>query len=1163
QLPLGTSSAAVTRNVAALMPRVYTQTALGAALGVTVLLAMCRVFASSISLNASQVLDFSTATWTLAAANGSIVVPGVTVPGSVQEGLMQAGIIGDPLYRQNEAAQRWVAEAAWTLSACLSVGPDWLRGQGRWLLLDGLDSLVDVRLNGQLVLQARNFHRQGEGQGQGQGQGRGRYTVDVSSLLQQPGPACLNLTLHSPVLAARQAHAAYPYPVPSNPVPRSVPHYNFIRKPASDFGWDWGPAVTPMGVHGAITLLSHSAPLLMGVHPQQHHTAQVVALDLECELLWPPSPPRPSPPRPHGPAAGAARRPDPLRPAGPGPAGQQLGAHAGPGPCQATQQQQQQQQWGAGWCGACGTLQLAVRREEVRLCSLLDPCGAGSSAVRRQLGFRSLDLVTQPLAQGVTHGPQWGQQQQQHATPPPSHRSPAANATDQGQGDGETFYFRVNGRPFFALGANLVPANVLHTRGTPRALHRLLRAARDAHMNMVRVWGGGLYQLDALYQWCDQQGLLVWQELMYACSPYPLTPDSLKEGVAEAQEQVRRLGGHASVALWGANNEVEASLDWYTATRANLALYAADFTALFSTALRQAVTALDPGRPYLDTSPTNGLYSQDPYIKRWGNVSDPRYGDVHYYNYWADCLDTGHYPTAKFVSEHGWQSAPSWHALRPYTQQQDWGVTTEGMRFRQRHPNGQIELTAQLARNFRLPRSWGNASQPQQQLPRLRSWMYLTQVQQALCYTTAFSNWRQLQTNPQALTMGILYWQLNDIWPGYSWSSLDYSPYGATPDPSAPETSTSTPAPGAAPDPALPRLLESGVRWKPSHYAVRRVFAPLAALTRLQQGQLEVTLSSSVATATSAHLAIYMVPMHASAEKYDRLVGSLEVTLGPQEQRKVWAMPEADMLALANCSARTCYANLELTYWLLEPTSTEGASRAYHQRSTLAYQSQLSPSHSITAQAGHSGVRTTQSRGTRRNRRDRESEKEDESEGMYQGGETSDGDQEEMAWWQRLFDSGQQQAGRAQHLMRASASGAPQGVAAAANITGGASGPFTSDTPVWLARLKDIVAPVRSNVTLADFAGVGPREACFTVTAAGATVPLLVLDTPLTGHFSDNLITLSPCRPRRLCFTWDAGDRACQGEGEEAVAGWGRCPDQALDLARLQASIEARSLATA
>ncbi|KAL6763781.1 glycoside hydrolase superfamily [Haematococcus lacustris] len=1038
---------------------------------------------SSTSLNASQVLDFSAASWTLAAANGSIVVPGVAVPGSVQEGLMQAGIIGDPLYRQNEAAQRWVAEAAWTLSACLSVGPDWLRGQGRWLLLDGLDSLVDVRLNGQL-----------------------------------------------------------------------------------DFGWDWGPAVTPMGVHGAITLLSHSAPLLMGVHPQQHHTAQVVALDLECELLWPPSPPAPPP------LALTAR------------------LQGLPGALTRCALQDPGQP-GSSWV----RMQLAVRREEVRLwwprglgpqplywlevvaepsggeqltpctqapsaatqptciapplptpltllpannathpsspgflppscplppppgppplavrSSLLDPCGAGSSAVRRQLGFRSLDLVTQPLAQGVTHGPQWGQQQQQHATPPPSHRPTAANATDQGQGDGETFYFRVNGRPFFALGANLVPANVLHTRGTPRALHRLLRAARDAHMNMVRVWGGGLYQLDALYQWCDQQGLLVWQELMYACSPYPLTPDSLKEGVAEAQEQVRRLGGHASVALWGANNEVEASLDWFAVSdvRATRPLYASDMTALFSTALRQAIAALDPGRPYLDTSPTNGLYSQDPYIKRWGNVSDPRYGDVHYYNYWADCLDTGHYPTAKFVSEHGWQSAPSWHALKPYTQQQDWGVTTEGMRFRQRSPDGETKLNAQLARNFRLPRSWGNASQPQQQLPRLRSWMYLTQVQQALCYTTAFSNWRQLQTHPQALTMGILYWQLNDIWPGYSWSSLDYSPYGATPDPSAPETPTSTPTPGAAPDPALPRLLESGVRWKPSHYAVRRVFAPLAVLTRLQQGQLEVTLSSSVATSTSAHLAIYMVPMHASAEKCDRLVGSLEVTLGPQEQRKVWAMPEADMLALANCSARTCYANLELTYWLLEPTTNTNTTTT---PTVLA----------------------------------------------------NSGDQEELAWWQRLFDSGQQQAGRAQHLMRASASGASQGVAAAANITGGASGPFTSDTPVWLARLKDMVAPVRSNVTLADFAAVGPREACFTVASAGATVPLLVLDTPLTGHFSDNLITLSPCRPRRLCFTWDAGDRACQGEGEEAVAGWGRCPDQALDLARLQASIEARSLATA
>ena len=135
--------------------------------------------------------------------------------------------------------------------------------------------------------------------------------------------------------------------------------------------------------------------------------------------------------------------------------------------------------------------------------------------------------------------------------------------------------------PIYAKGSNMIPLSVVPTNATDAAVLRVLRAALDGHQNMVRVWGGGYYMPDVLYDFADEHGLLLWQEAMFACNPYPRDGAFVDNVRAEFEQQVRRLNGHASLAIWGGNNEIEASFEWYAATRGNLQLFTADFMALF------------------------------------------------------------------------------------------------------------------------------------------------------------------------------------------------------------------------------------------------------------------------------------------------------------------------------------------------------------------------------------------------------------------------------------------------------------------------------------------------------------------------------------------------------------------------------------------------------
>jgi beta-mannosidase len=293
--------------------------------------------------------------------------------------------------------------------------------------------------------------------------------------------------------------------------------------------------------------------------------------------------------------------------------------------------------------------------------------------------------------------------------------------TDQ---PGLSFYFKINGVALFVKGANWIPADSFENRVTGAVLDRLLESTVAANMNMLRVWGGGVYQPDEFYDKCDELGIMVWQELMFACAMYPRDPSYLRSAAIEVQEQITRLMHHVSIVTWSANNENEVALGWFPETLSNRDLYAADYYVLYIQHLLPAILSRDTSRQFLPSSPSNGgnLYYDlqdtehvivthannsaqlryndvDPYyyVMRWGNPTG-NYGDVHWYNYVNDCTDLATYPHSRFVSEYGFQSFPSLITWRTVSDPAlgDWKIDSEFLFKRQHHRNGTAQVLAQI-----------------------------------------------------------------------------------------------------------------------------------------------------------------------------------------------------------------------------------------------------------------------------------------------------------------------------------------------------------------------------------------------------------------------------------------------------------------------------------
>lgn len=390
--------------------------------------------------------------------------------------------------------------------------------------------------------------------------------------------------------------------------------------------------------------------------------------------------------------------------------------------------------------------------------------------------------------------------------------------------DGIGMVFCINGRDIFAKGANWIPMDALPGRYSEDRYRDLIASACQANMNMLRIWGGGHYEAEIFYDLCDQEGLLIWQDFMFACSTYPATADFLNEVRQEAEYQIKRLQSHPSLVLWCGNNENLGALTWFPETRENRDRYLVDYDRLNEGVLGSTVKELDPLRKWWSSSPSAG---EGDYTDCWHDDSK---GDMHYWSVWHEGEPFEAYRSVipRFCSEFGFQSLPALEVLRGMAPESEMNLTSPALEHHQRHPRGNTLIIATISRYFRFPQG-------------LEETLYLSRVQQAMAIATAVEFWRTRRPR----CMGALYWQLNDNWPGASWSSLEY---------------------------------DGG--WKPLHYTARRFFAPRH-LVCLENGEarLEVYLCNDTRETLKGTLTV-------TAYSFDG-------TVCGEDRRKVTAPPDS------------------------------------------------------------------------------------------------------------------------------------------------------------------------------------------------------------------------------------------------------------------------------
>lgn len=339
--------------------------------------------------------------------------------------------------------------------------------------------------------------------------------------------------------------------------------------------------------------------------------------------------------------------------------------------------------------------------------------------------------------------------------------------------DGHTFYIELNGRPVFAKGANYIPSDNFLPRVTPENYKRTILDAAGVNMNMLRVWGGGIYENDVFYDLCDEYGIMIWQDFMFACSMYPAEGALLDNIHQEAVDNVKRLRNHACIALWCGNNECQDAWlgwGWKCEIERQNKEYAdkiwAQYRQQYHVTLPGVVKEYAPGTFYWPSSPFA-------FEREMSGTTD---GDRHYWSVWHGKAPISDYDSEKsrFFSEYGFQSFPEFESVKRYAPYpEDWDIRSEVMMSHQRggdHANGLIETY--LLNEYKKPRDF-------------RAFLYMNHVLQGDAIKTAIeSHRRQMPYN-----MGTLFWQHNDCWPVASWASRDY--YG---------------------------------RWKAQHYYVRKAY---------------------------------------------------------------------------------------------------------------------------------------------------------------------------------------------------------------------------------------------------------------------------------------------------------------------------------------------------
>lgn len=351
---------------------------------------------------------------------------------------------------------------------------------------------------------------------------------------------------------------------------------------------------------------------------------------------------------------------------------------------------------------------------------------------------------------------------------------------------GNEFAFIVNGVKIFTKGGNYIPEDAVYPWIRKEHIDYLLKCCVRAHFNCVRVWGGGYYPSDTFYDLCDQYGLIVWQDFMYACNVYDVTDDFASTVRQETLDNVRRIRHHASLGLWCGNNEIESAWDhWGDFQRESMYLRA-DYIKLFEDILPKALKEADDTTFYWPSSPSSGGCFDEP-------DSDMR-GDVHYWDVWHGQKPFSDYQKYyfRFCSEFGFQSFPCMKTVKSFTEEKDRNIFSKVMESHQKNDSANGKMLYYLSENFKYPKDF-------------KSLLYVTQILQGMAIKSGVDHWRR----NRGRCMGTLYWQINDNWPVASWASIDY--YG---------------------------------RWKALHYMAAKFYAPVAASIQRMENSISVYLEN-------------------------------------------------------------------------------------------------------------------------------------------------------------------------------------------------------------------------------------------------------------------------------------------------------------------------------
>ena len=691
----------------------------------------------------------------------------MSVPGDILSALIASGEIPDPFYAKNELSAQWVGREDWLMIRDFGLPPAFEARESIFLDIEVIDTIAEIRLNGSLLGTSANMFR--------------RLRAEAKRPLQS-GKNRLEILIRSAEKAAEAAASTLPYPIPCSEYPVSSPHRNLIRKAQCMSGWDWGPCLMTGGVYDGIALIGIDGPRIEYANATSRRVGgSRWAVDIEIELfatepgsaIVEAQMPGLASPIAHdtrGKAeggampsivssglSGAEARPRNAAPSNPTARPVEAGAGAwlkidvpsGLSKARLGFEVEGAEPW---WPAGYGAQPLYGLEMRVSPAGGIPATGqvapSAGHRLSKRLGFRELELVAREDEQG------------------------------------RSMTFRVNGKDIFAKGANWIPADALPSRWTRSRIAQLLDSAVAANMNCLRVWGGGRYESEDFYELCDERGLLLWQDLMFSCALYPSSPAFLAEVEAELRHQVRRLADHPSLALWCGNNEALGAIGWYEESKKSPARYIADYDRLTEGTAGRVVRELDPLRPWWPSSPSAG---PDDYSDNW--QADGR-GDMHYWSVWHEGKPFSAYLEVRprFCSEFGFQSFPSYAAASSFAPEGERNPTSPIMEHHQRHPRGNTLIIETMARYFRMPRG-------------LRETLYLSQVQQALAIRSAVEYWRSLRPR----CMGTLYWQLNDVWPVSSWSSLEYD--------------------GS---------------WKLLHYEARRFYDPFLLAAYVKDGELVV-----------------------------------------------------------------------------------------------------------------------------------------------------------------------------------------------------------------------------------------------------------------------------------------------------------------------------------